>query len=506
MPCGGDSDTIAGMDKFPALLIAFAVQLYELAGEIFPRGAVKDVAGWQDPDGAYAFAFMMDAVKLQSYLDASVARDRGLWSGPALNSKIRRIFQHERDLGFKWERDVYMDADFFERMGSELGIPGVDNVSVTAIPLPGYPWPTANGFYYSAKTNRAVASPQPPWLTEVPAERDADGPRYEPGVDLCRFHAPVDPTERWRASSVPDATRVEFENGAHAIVTHSMGNQGGRDWQAAAQGVRACGGFLWPSLAIGEVPASSFGAATLVAKVDVGLLAVKPFKPRGVDVARVYETDAWTWTLGQILGSGQRIAFEQLHGHARYMYTLENNLMVLGPPEGDGIDSSVDIRVIETVSSLAREVKRRGKFFPAGVSVVQQAKNFMATRYSPQRYGYLEVKSNLNVAVSAFPIAVGADFIFEDGFNRFLDEIGFNGKRLVIPTSPVVKVAFTLGARELLNMVVQEGVLTARDLRAVLDVAGDESTAGEALETWVKVTFAHVVASAVAEFGATRRL
>lgn len=482
----------------------FAGQLLEFANEVFPRGAVKDAVGWVEPEGGLGFALIMDPVRLQSYLDLSLERERGLWNGPRLNAVARRVFQHDRDLGFKFDRDVYLDSDFLERLGSELGIPGVDDVSVTVIPAPGYPWPTDGGVYYSAKKRRAEASPEPAWLNRV-TSRGAYGeePETTYGVNLCLFHGPVDPTERWRAGAAPDANRVEFENGAHAIVTHSMGQA--TDWSSGASGVRACGGFLWPSLAIGEVPASSFGPATLVAKVDVALLAVKPFKPRGVDVARIYDTDAWTWTLSAALDAGQRIAFRQLHGHATYMNTVENSLMVFGPPAGEGLMGQ-EPKVISTVEGLAREVKRRAKLYARDASPVQHAKSFMATRYSPQRYGYLEVKSNLNVAVSAFSMAVAADFAYDAGFTRFLDEIGFAGQRLVVPTSETVKVAFSEGGRGLLRVVVSEGVLTPREMETIRAIAGDESTAAEALESWVKVQFAHAVAEAVAQFGVTRRL
>lgn len=386
--------------------------------DLFTRQKL-DVYVW-DRGGDPRAAWVLDPLKLQLQLtgkDGAMSLHGGL-----VDMALSRHLGREVDR-LRYEPRLH-PFDFLSHMSDILrdALPDEDEeLQVTFIPRPGYPWPTER--YYSARERRWVDAERPPWL--LPERVVDEGRNVDSyGVDLCAVLP---------ESSDPGLGGVvgEFSSKGpgYMVVSHAMGGvegvtrQGG--WPETAESINACGGLLMPSLGVGVVTPANFGLAALVADVGLVVGGLRPYKGRGAWPVRVYDTDAWTGTTGEFLRDGAVAAFEQLHGHSDYMSNLDTHVWLLGAPEGSG--GPAEARMVESTQQLAAAVRRRLRLWPRDLTPEQIEARSGQIWNTPERYPYLEAKVNGVVPMSAFPMAIAPPTLMSP-FSDMLERTDFDGE------------------------------------------------------------------------------
>lgn len=403
-----------------------ALLMLDAGRSLFARGTVLDAVAW-DSDGDMRVAWVMDPKRMRP---AGVGHDAQV---PFSGSYAARVFEARgvRADTLKYEREMVL-YDFLDRLANDLyGLVG-DSIKVTIIPAPGYPWPAPGG-YYSAKRREWLESPRPDWLQ---SENIVDASRgiNSPGVDLCRFFG--EPLEYKIGAEV---IRYGRKDDDFALVTHAMGTiegmtrygriAGVEGWEENAKRVKSCGGLLFPSMAVGPIPATNFGVGVLVA--DAGLV-LNALRGRGEKPSTVYSSDAWTGRTGDFFADTSIAAFEQMHGHSDYLYNVDLNVWPLGAPKpwsSEGPASLAD--EIVNISSFKRELKDRFRLWNRHLSPDDTEELMESVALTKARYGYLEAKANGVMRISEFPLAAIPPQQ-EEGFRRFLDITGFSGELLVV--------------------------------------------------------------------------
>lgn len=395
-------------------------------GDLFSRGGVRDVVAWLDPDPR--FAWVMPPEKLARVLGGS-----GDFHMPVVGAQAARAFRRHGGEAAIFEYEYQMVAgDFLDRVPSALPEWPSDTLNehgypphalVTFIPEPGYPWPVDQ--YYSARRDRWLRSERPPWIL---SERIVDEARGIDsfGVDLCRLFEP-------EASHKTGAVlgRYGKRSGDVFMATHAMRmHADSRDWtERAAESVKQCGGLLFPSLAVGPVPATNFGPCILIADVGIVVNSLKPLRARGASSSvHVFDTDAWTGRSSEFLRDAAISAFEQLHGHSDYVRTYDLNVWSLGPP-GESYSGPAEANRLDRVAQLKRELAERFRIWRRGLEPAEIGRMEDAIALTKARYGYLEAKVTGVLPVREFPVAV-APKGQSDEFERFLGVTGFAGDLL----------------------------------------------------------------------------
>lgn len=419
----------------------FATRFFALGRALLGQRAVKDAFMWREPGGRLAVAWLMEPLAMALRFGFGSPDAEGTQTS-AVQRLLVAAFGKLSHSDFDY-RDTIALYDLLSRLSNTFG--GLDLMEgqpeapfVTVIPEPGWPWPTEGEVYFSAKRQKDERSRTPEWLIEVPGD-ERIGRGTQPGVDLCALMGmrPTDGSE----AGLGDAVVARFP-GEDVIVTHVVSARGGDEvheadspaaWAAAGRSVRACGGLLFPSLAVGPVPATNFGACVLVARVGLALQGVKPYRPRGRVLTWLYDTDAWTGRVGDYRSGWAIAAFDQMHGHSDYMYTIENHAWPLGAPGGLALHGGpVEPTPIETTKRLNADLKRRFKVWkrdlsPAGVELVQQK-----VTMTQAHYAYLEAKVNGVTPMDAFPVAVCPER-HRPSFEGFLEAAGWRGDLIVLP-------------------------------------------------------------------------
>ncbi len=305
-------------------------------------------------------------------------------------------------------------------------------VVVTLMPDSGDPWSPHNTPtpYYSAKSRAVGTSTLPAWAQKVeivgePPQLGADFCAHAPYVGGCPGGAVVGAMDRSR-------TPLVF------IATHSLSLEEGQATRETARAIRDCGGLLFPSIAVGMVPATNFGELVLVADVLSVLQGLRPYKKRGRWPITVYASDAWTATTSTFVGRGAVELFEELTGSPDTNWIYKTDFWSLGPPIADE-----KARVIPSTKKLRSVLTRRAKLYPRGAT----ADDLSATRMShfdrEGAYPYVEAKVNAIMEMSCFPLAVAPRGQTARA-RRFLKAAGWKGE--LITVAPPVAEADEAGA------------------------------------------------------------
>lgn len=417
--------------------------MFVVGKKLFPAGYVKDVYAWEDDSGELAFAWVMDPGKLRRAIPTGDITYMA-FRGPQVTRALRAVgIKYD---AFDYERDLEITT-FLSHMANSLWdtFPDADGFHATFIPVPGYPWPHD---YYSAKERRMVdGSERPPWLLP---ENVAD-PNLaidSPGVDFCELIGPL----KGYATGAEVATWSEmfgsgpfrqkkWDSDAYFIVTHAMGTMANLtrhgSWADNARHVNSCGGLLFPSLAVGSIPAANFGPFVMVADVGLVLRSLSPTKKRGHLPAYVYDTDVWSMTTGSFFMEGAVSAFEQLTGRSDWMYYLDQNVWPLGTPQAPELHGPGVANRIKGTGKLLKEIASRNKTYPRGLTPEEMQQVFEQVATTKARYPYLEAKANGVMPMDSFPMAVAPEQAV-DGFRAFLDETGFSGQLLTVELPPEI--------------------------------------------------------------------
>ncbi len=419
----------------------------------FVRGTISDVVAWSEEGGPRDYsmlrvAFVGDGMKVArefGYLSAEEGENLNLGATGPISYVAARLLGAKdmaRDLG----RDRIALADLLDRLSGQAVYEFCDahgiempftETSMRLIVEPGYPWPENDRpglVYWSAKKQKLIKPERPAWLIPV-EDRDAPG-KTKLGVNPCLVFPPEKRDRTW-----PLWGRSGKQD---LIVAHSMtllatpdapsfpflGQKSYKQIDTAIENIRSCGGLLFPSLSVGEIPASNFGPITLVGHLGLVLDGLKPFKERRTDITSwVYEHDAWTVSTGELMRDVAVRLFDELHGHEDYVYG--HNIWAIGPPSewfGGPTQGSTPLR---TVSELVRAAKRRGSTFKRGMSREAFIAANEAVAGTADKYAYCESKGRRVISLDEFPVLVAPNTL-ADQVRTFTRGVGYSGEVVLL--------------------------------------------------------------------------
>lgn len=352
--------------------------------------------------------------------------------------------------------------------------------------------------HYSAKRKAWLPPGEPPKTTtvEVEVEQAPDFlPRLAkvPGVDLCRFYPHIqgcgpdivaldEPTGRpaWEVSGEIDQLRAEARKmgldtppeQADAVHRRLRDLERELEQAKAASGVYKgsakkkattrqsatffavhatipsagsaklvadCGGWLFPSLAVGRIPSVTFGPLVLVASVELILQALKPYRTTRALPVNVYDTDTWTIT-ARNFAEASKLLYDQLTGqHDESVYGQYGAMgmggphqWVLGAPTSlSSFGGDFEPSLITSTKALAGELRVRGKVWSSGTAT-EIVNKYAQTRH---RYPYLEAKVNGMLLPSCFQLAVTAS-AWKDASRAYMKATGIKAPLIEVPDPP----------------------------------------------------------------------
>ena len=431
--------------------------MYEVCNRLLKWNAIQNLGVSDilvDPS-TYTVALWGDALKLELK-----ALKQPVWNQDfRLNTEFAGIFNIPIEVE-KWERSYSVRStkpmwfhdsgrggeggahisQFLDELGNAIkdaidaigGDMSEEEIQATIIPSPGYPYTKGKTTeVYSAKKKKVAKVSTPPWaiLVEAPRQADSDEKKVF-AVDFCQLLPTVCPAND--VGIVGKFERWGGEDSIDFVVTHSSPMAAGRKKLIAEAETKMakCPGMLFPSLAVGHIPATNFGETVIVGRPGVPLSAMKPYKSRGVWSVTTYDTDVWTETGGEIVNEIAIETYRQLTGHEHYTYS--DHLFILGPTiKSEGFGGE-DVKPITSTSKLAAILKRKAKKWARNISRKQF--DALSQLTTGERYGYLETKSNSILSWDCFPLAV-CPAQFAERVHSGLKEIGFKGQLITVEIS-----------------------------------------------------------------------
>jgi hypothetical protein len=326
--------------------------------------------------------------------------------------------------------------EFADSLGIEMPF---NEVKAWLIMDPGYPWSeepgaTESPSYWSAKKRKMIKPERPGWLINVV---DPHGGEVAVGVNPCAVFPAREPDRIW-----PIVGRA---SGVDVFVTHAMallksatspfgtalGPQHHRKIEGAIRGVQGCGGLLFPSLAIGPVPASNFGPIALVGHLGLVLDGLKPYRKRGTDAASwVYEHDAWTVTTGNMMSDVAVRLFDELHGHEDFTYGY--HIWTTGVPSELFGGPSRGSTPVSTTKQLVAAIKQRSSSFKRSLTEEQFAYVSKQVEGTVDKYFYCEAKARSVISLDEFPFMIGPDTLGAE-MRMFAHGVGYKGQIVELP-------------------------------------------------------------------------
>jgi hypothetical protein len=300
---------------------------------------------------------------------------------------------------------------------------------VTLMPDEGSPWEYGERAtpYYNAKTRRIEETQKPEWLTEVEV-RDPNSGDYikATGADFCKI-SPTIHAEPGGPVMIRDSGKnIDF------MMTHGFDFfRPGVGWREIAKFFNRCSGLLFPSIAVGQVPATTIGTTIFVLDAHVVLQGLRPYRTgRGQWPIVVYASDAWTETTRTFLSEAAHDAFLQLTGQWNPSIYGTPHFYILGPRIGSqwmdipGADQIIPDtkKLLSILGARARKWHREADGNDIGE---------LQNEITVDRYPYLEAKANGIVAVDALALCV-VPSKFSKPTMSLLQNIGFQGEVLTL--------------------------------------------------------------------------
>lgn len=419
------------------------------------RFGADEVLAWWGKDGTAKFALRGPAlrIELRSLLDPMMDnRDFQLDISiqEAMGNKARPWVEGNRVVGIKGGLGQTMDYPkahisqvidtisfsiqaFLEQRNLEV------DVFTTLMPKEGSPWEwnQKQTYFYNAHSGSVESTERPDWI--IPVEiRDRYTSAYVKahGADFCKF-API-------ISADAGGPMVgHFERiGLDFMVTHSLDfKRFDVSWKNIAKFINHCGGFLFPSLAVGQVPGARFGPVCFVVNPMIVLEGMKPYaRRRGQWPIATYTTDVWTEIMRDFLGESAAVLFEQLTGQWEIGVYGNHHFYVLGPPLR--LDGPMDAKIILNTKKLSTVLGRRVRKWSRDLTGDEVEERQLTEQ--EDRYPYLESKSNGIVSVDAL-VACAAPSPLLRSVRAFLDAIDFQGEIIPIPATQEETKALSIG-------------------------------------------------------------
>jgi len=415
-----------------------------------PRGSVLDVVGWSKDSDRVSLAIVGDGMRLYKALGEG--------------KPVLRSYQYTLDkrlasvLGLP-QRDVEFfhgfDYDQKERTNKGTmhalfeGIEGAVtqwldkntnkpvwgySASVTIIPRPGYPWYGKGSEFYSTTEKKWISPAEPPWRGEDVLYDDPDTGKQKltPSANWCKIMGGI-------SSAAGDA--VADVGGRKIIVTHSFALDSRMPAEKAAKSLKGCGGFLFPSCAVGLIPGSGYGPCSLVLDASLVLRSLKPYRERGKALNfAVFSSDFWTETMTALSGRLAVELFQELTGATNaWSWTGGRPPLVTGPSRDEELTAVSGAKVLETVKGLATATRRRFSIWKRGMTLKQfNATTLKHSGANADNWAYLEAKGLGVIKPSAFVAAVVPQDR-ADKYAAFLQEVGL--------TCPIIPLARSIEER-----------------------------------------------------------
>lgn len=384
------------------------------------RAGAKEILVWYTGEkySPVGVAFRGDALKIKRSVLMQPVRN------PAYRGTTRYgILDESLALALGVEQTQYFPSDEAHAFDFTSGVEQAaskflegeeEAVRVTFMPLEGAPWSVHNDPtpYVSGKTGRVTTTSRPDFLIEVETDEGK-----ELGANPCL----VAPLAECATGYVMGTIRTQ-----EFVLTHTFSLETLRYAERTAELVNGCGGLLYPSLAIGEVPATNFGHVVLVADVGLVLASMRPYKKKkGAWPIVVYETDAWTATTLHTMKDGAVELFVELTG-APVNWTYKSDFWVLGPPLQDHL-----AKPLSSTKQLAASLRRRARAYERELDAAELTAVREKHFESAEKYAYLEAKSNAIVPMSCFPLAV-CPIAERSVAHAFLTNAGFGGELCIV--------------------------------------------------------------------------
>jgi len=313
---------------------------------------------------------------------------------------------------------------------------GTQQAFMSIMPAEGSPWEPMQRetTFYNARTGKLGKTPKPHWIKRLTSYGiPEDSQRCDLihkwgmlGAELCHL-APVLPRPPGRAMALVTSGNEFF------LATHNLGSgdlkADLKAWKSSARHINACGGILFPSIAVGPIPALTFGMITLVINPDVVFSGLKPYTGKTItSPVTVYSTDAWTETHRSFEGYVSNLLAEQLTGHwngdgPRHFYILGLPVKTNSPSEASHVSST---RGLDDV------LARKSRAWHPGLTYAEVGK--LRERGKDDAYLYAEAKVNGVLPVEAIT-ACAVPSPFEKEAESFLQAIHCHAPLIVVPST-----------------------------------------------------------------------
>lgn len=353
------------------------------------------------------------------------------WPG---SRKVRDISPRRMDAGMVGAQVV---LDGVERTVDAMA--GDEISTCVLLPDNGAPWNVGDRQtpYYSARRRKILFGSQPAGLVDV-VTRDHG---HMPGVDFCT----IAPAVRFDYGGIVGVFRGRAAGMGGWLVTHSFSLGGRGPSDQTSDSIRGCGGLLYPSLAVGMLPASKYGSCCLFARLRVALQGLKPYKTRarGPWPVVTYATDAATETTTSFKQDASHELFQQLTGGWSPDYSSFGHMYVLGPAISTQPwdPDAGELKIATSTAEVARVLSRRAKAFRRDMSQDE----LVAIQQTPDRFPYLESKVNGVLSLDeTVPLAACAEHEQQEA-SAFLRRAGYKGMIISVPQSDKERKALESG-------------------------------------------------------------
>jgi GNAT superfamily N-acetyltransferase len=404
----------------------------------------KDVLAWVQKDGTPAFAFQGPALTIETRAldeERMPINNQGSQADLSLQQAVGLDAKLERGSGWTGvqggvgqtmsEGEVSLD-EVADAIHSILETAIGRRPHFTMMPLEGEPYEGTSTPYYSAKRKKVFEGQAPGNIIKVEVFEDGKDVQ-KVGVDFCTVADRISETEGGVVGTLSGEDRF--------FLSHAFSVEGEQvDAKASAKLIKECGGLLYPSLALSDVPANNFGLCTLFFHLGLMVKHIKPYKKpsRGAWQVITYDTDAWTERTRNFAGDASAELYAQLTG--QWEPRTYGHMMVLGPEAVEGTAGmGHDVKQVKTVANLRSALKAKRARWKRGMTEEQIEQ---ASDTSSLRYPYLEVKINGILDLGSVPLATCPDFQKKSAVT-FLKAIGFRGELIVVKVPEDIKKKLT---------------------------------------------------------------
>lgn len=295
---------------------------------------------------------------------------------------------------------------------------------ITIMPNIGEPWipKRISTSYYSTKTKREKETKESNWAIAIMENGKVD--HYI--ADFCQVVGELSNCD----SRIMGHISCNKQNIGYT-VTHCLDIPENKNRLLdLVKNLKSCGGLLFPSLAVGQLPTTGFGSCVLIAGATSILGNMHPYGISSKEKAvTVYNTDSWTETSSQFLGSLAEKLFDELTGARRYEDF--DHFYTLGPLT---ITKRHGIEIIKTTRQLFNILQERQQLWNRDLTY-EEARNLhdFAKQNDPGKYPYLEAKVNAVMPINCFSLCVCEEREKKE-VEFLLKELNFHGNIITIKT------------------------------------------------------------------------